>query len=119
MAEATIITRPYKPDGSPSRARLKTTTIPDTTYDNSETQNSVKRMVTHGSIFDKYPTKLLKSFTNSILSLKSNLFNPSLSDTEVFTKNNDHSTRVLKKPESATAMEIYEKHQEDTKILKE
>ena len=118
MAEATIITQPYKPDGSTSRACLKTTTIPEATYDNIAAQSSVKRITSQVNIFDKVPTKALKSFASSILSLRPS-WSSTRSDTDDSAKNSEHVVRDLRKSESATAMEIYEKHQEDTKILKE
>ena len=121
MAESTIITQPYKPDGSPSHARVKTTTIPETTYDNSPAQSGLRRLSSQGSLFEKYPatTKVLKSFASGLLSLRSSWSTPPRPGAEESTNGSELAVIELRKSESATAMEIYEKHQEDTRILKE
>eukprot|EP00800_Vazella_pourtalesii_P009439 TRINITY_DN2372_c0_g1_i1.p1 TRINITY_DN2372_c0_g1~~TRINITY_DN2372_c0_g1_i1.p1 ORF type:complete len:197 (-),score=42.38 TRINITY_DN2372_c0_g1_i1:471-1061(-) len=122
MAESTIITHPYKPDGTPSPTKLKIHTFPETTYDSDSLQTIAKKTPSAASgIFDKHPTRVLKSFASNFWSpLKATFLGQSKQDSEEPAKN-DLSGLIEKsnKSKGLTAMEIFEKHVEETKILKE
>ena len=116
MAESTIITHPYKPDGTPSPTKLKIHSFPETTYDTDPLQPSAKKTASAAGMFDKH--RVLKSFTSNIWNpLKATLMGQSRQDSEDSAKND--LGKGMMRTKGLTAMEIFEKHVEETKILKE
>ena len=120
MAESTIITHPYKPDGTPSPTKLKIHNFPETTYNADSLRTSSKKTPPVPGIFEKHPSRVLKSLASSIWSPVKTFFGQSKQDSEDSAKNDlSELMEKGKKSKGLTGMEIFEKHVEETKILKE
>ena len=69
MAELSIITEPFKPDGHSSSTKSRPIKYPETIYytESDFSRKHIKRNTSQGLLFDKNTAKSLKSFASSLL----------------------------------------------------